>query len=109
MICKSTSKNIDLSFYVFPKSEKRKNEWTESVRKVRGKDFVPKLNSYVCSAHFGFNCWTQNGSLKLSAIPTLATLTYQGNYTNYIITARIKMFDVYYYFCLLLFVLDFDE
>ena len=79
MICKSTNKNIDLSFHVFPKSEKRKNE---SVRKVRGKDFVPKLNSYVCSAHFGFNCWTQNGSLKLSAIPTLATLTYQGNYTK---------------------------
>ena len=46
MICKSTSKNIDLSFYVFPKSEKRKNEWTESVRKVCGKDLVPKLNSY---------------------------------------------------------------
>ena len=44
MICKSTNKNIDLSFHVFPKSEKRKNE---SVRKVRGKDFVPKLNSYV--------------------------------------------------------------
>ena len=47
MICKSTNKNIDLSFHVFPKSEKRKNEWTESVRKVRGKDFFPKLNSYV--------------------------------------------------------------
>ena len=47
MICKSTNKNIDLSFHVFPKSEKRKNEWTECVRKVRGKDFVPKLNSYV--------------------------------------------------------------
>ena len=47
MICKSTNKNIDLSFHVFPKSEKRKNEWTESVRKVRGKDFFPKLYSYV--------------------------------------------------------------
>ena len=47
MICKSTNKNINSSFHVFPKSEKRKNEWTESVRKVRGKDFVLKLNSYV--------------------------------------------------------------
>ena len=59
VICKSTNKNIDLSFHAFPKSENRKNAWTETVRKVRDKDFVPKHNSYVCSVHFFINCWTQ--------------------------------------------------
>ena len=33
VICKSTNKNIDLSFHAFPKSENRKNAWTETVRK----------------------------------------------------------------------------
>lgn len=64
--CENSRKNSVKSFFLFPKNEKIREQWTARVRVTNGNSWMPEKNSIICSDHFTDDSFLRNRRLWTS-------------------------------------------